>query len=134
MVSVFQIQTSGALTLFSQTTPPGGGAAGLAFAVTPDGNAFLYVATPILNAVQIYAFASGGLTFSASATGFASPTGLAVDNVSDAGNLFVTNAANGTVTGLSIDPTVGALTSVGTSATESPANASSSPQFILVTG
>jgi 6-phosphogluconolactonase (cycloisomerase 2 family) len=135
VVSVFQILSNGALTPSTNplTSTPGAGAAGLAFAVTPDGNAFLYVATPNLNAVQIYIFSAGALTFSISATGFSSPTGLAVDNASDAANLFATNGANGTVTGLSIDPTVGALTSVGTSATENPANGASSPQFILVT-
>jgi len=133
VVSVFAIQGNGSLVLNSQTTTPGAAAAGLVFAVTPDGAAFLYVATPSTNAVQIYTFASGFLTFSATATGFASPTGLAVDNALSAADLFVTNAANGTVTGLGIDSISGALTSVGSSATESPANAASSPQFILVT-
>ncbi|HLW70533.1 MAG TPA: beta-propeller fold lactonase family protein [Candidatus Binataceae bacterium] len=133
VVSVFAIQSNGSLLLNSQTTALGVAAAGLVFAVTPNGNAFLYVATPSLNAVQIYAFAAGILTFSTSATGFAAPIGLAVDNALSAANLFVTNSGSGTVTGLSIDSTTGLLASVGSSATENPSNGASSPQFIVVT-
>jgi 6-phosphogluconolactonase (cycloisomerase 2 family) len=135
VVSVFQILPSGALAFFSQTSPLGAAAAGLVFAITSAGNAFLFVATPSLSSVTTYSFSAGFLsTLPVTTTGFLSPTGLAVDNASSAADLFVTNAGNGTVSGLSIDPSVGSLTQVGSSATENPANSASSPQFILVNG
>ncbi|MGH7839142.1 MAG: hypothetical protein ACREQC_15120, partial [Candidatus Binataceae bacterium] len=100
VVSVFQVSGSGLVSHF-QTLATGARVAGLAYAVTPGGNAFLYVANPTANTLTIYSFniVTGVLTFSAAASGFVTPTGLAVDNASSAANLFVTNAGNGTVSG-----------------------------------
>ncbi len=134
VVSVFQVQGNG-LALISLTTATGSAAAGLVYATTTSAD-FLFVANPSANTVTTYSFntTTGILTPTATTTGLNGPTGIAVDNPSSAGFLFVTNQSNGTVSAFSIDPTSGALTSTGTSNTENPANSSSSPQFIVVTG
>ena len=133
VISVFQVQGA-ALSLFT-TISTGAAAAGMAFANTPNLTALLFVANPSLNSVASFTFntVSGFLAPLAVTTGFSAPTGLAVDNPASSTTLFVTNNSTGTVATFAIDSTTGGLTAIGSFATESPANATSSPEFIAVT-
>jgi 6-phosphogluconolactonase (cycloisomerase 2 family) len=133
-ISVFSVLSNGTLAFNFSTTTIGTQAAGLAFALTPSGGTFLYAANPDTGSVSIYSFAGGVLTAGLPLTGFGTPTGLAVDNPSDAANLFVTDAGNGTITELSINSTTGALTTSGSSPTENPANSASAPMFVATNG
>jgi 6-phosphogluconolactonase (cycloisomerase 2 family) len=132
VVSVFQVQGA-ALALFG-TISTGAGAAGLAFTNPSGGNAFLFVANPVLNSVASFSFntITGVLAPLAVTTGFDAPTGLAVDNPANPTTLFVTNNGNGTVTTLAINAATGQLTAIGSFATENPANAGSAPEYVAV--
>jgi len=134
VVSVFEVQGNG-LTFISATAATGAAAAGLAYATTASGN-FLYLANPALNTVSTFSFSTitGILSPVTSTTGLAAPTGVTVDNPSSTGLLFVTNQSSGTVSGFSVDATTGIPTFVSSQSTENPANNSSSPEFIVVTG
>ena len=117
------------------TSSPGTPAVGLALATTPSSNLFLYVANQSANTVSIFSVnaVTGVLTLlGATSAILSAPTGVAVDPSGQFA--YVTNQNGGTVTQFSIDSTTGALTLVQTKSTESPANASSGPQFMAFAG
>jgi 6-phosphogluconolactonase len=117
------------------TSSPGTPAVGLALATTPSSNLFLYVANQSANTVSIFSVnaVTGVLTLlGATSAILSAPTGVVVDPLGQFA--YVTNQNSGTVSQFSINSTTGALTLIQTKSTESPANASSGPQFMAFAG
>lgn len=110
------------------------GEAGLAFATSPLGNKFLYVAnqlvsTPSITGFQVQGNGSLGLLPGTPFTDISlgQPTGVVVDPTGSF--LYVANQGKGTVSRFTIDPTTGAL---GAGAPISTESASSGPLFLAL--
>jgi 6-phosphogluconolactonase (cycloisomerase 2 family) len=134
-VSLFKVAGSG-LTFINSfvTAAPGTAEAGLQY-VKKGSNVFIYCADEAANSVSVFLFNASAKTLtltSASPVGALNkPIGLAVDP--GHANLYVTNNGGGIVTKFEIAAATGALSNPKDFDTESPINASSAPEFILVT-
>jgi 6-phosphogluconolactonase (cycloisomerase 2 family) len=136
-VSVLQVSGSSLAFVMAVATSAGSQAAGLAYA-TVGGINYLYCANPAANSVSVFTFdnLTGVLTFLSTSLdpSLNQPTGLAVNLPATAGFLYVTNAGNGTVTQFTISQVDGSLSTPVATATQNPANTSSAPTSILITG
>jgi 6-phosphogluconolactonase (cycloisomerase 2 family) len=122
LVYYFTVGT-GVLTLAaSPYTSSTAGEGGLAFATTPLGSQFLYVAnqlatTPSISEFFVNVDGSLGPAVQFADASLKLPTGLAVDPTGSF--LYVANQSNGTISRFAIDPTTGALGTGVAYATES---------------
>jgi 6-phosphogluconolactonase len=131
VVSVFSVGASNSLAFLASY--PTAAATNQPFDLALADNSaglFLYTTNQIVNTVSDFAVTDGVLTFQATTTGVSTPVGIATDPTGSF--VYVANSGTGQIAGYSVNSD-STLSAIGTFDTENPANAASTPAFIVMT-